>query len=161
VNFLGSDAIEGVRTANHYYGTNDKMARYSIPAVEHSTITMWGRESEVNAYRNFVRTYLVDRVVPAGTPKIAACVSDSYNVFNVIENIWCGELHDLIKTSGGKLVARPDSGDPAGVNIQCLQIMDRKLGMRTNSRGFKVLPSYLGLIQGDGINDESIGEILA
>jgi nicotinamide phosphoribosyltransferase len=160
VNFLGSDTIEGVRAANHYYGTSDKMAGYSIPAAEHSTITMWGRESEVNAYRNFVRAYLVDREVPAGTPKIAACVSDSYDLFNVIENVWCGELHDLIKSSGGKLVARPDSGDPVSVNVQCLQIMDRKLGMRTNSRGFKVLPSYLGLIQGDGINDESVGEIL-
>jgi nicotinamide phosphoribosyltransferase len=38
--------------------------------------------------------------------------------------------------------------------------MDRKVGMRNNSRGYKVLPPYLGLIQGDGINDESIGEIL-
>ena len=38
--------------------------------------------------------------------------------------------------------------------------MERKVGMRKNSKGFKVLPPYLGLIQGDGINDESIGEIL-
>jgi hypothetical protein len=94
----------------------------------------------------------------AGHPEIAACVSDSYNLFHVIENVWCGELHDMIKASGGKLVARPDSGDLASVNIQCLQIMDRKVGMRTNLRGYKVLPSYLGLIQGDGINDESIGD---
>jgi nicotinamide phosphoribosyltransferase len=160
VNFLGSDTIEGVRAANHYYGTSDKMAGYSIPAAEHSTITMWGREHEVSAYRNFVRTYLVEREVAPGAPKIAACVSDSYNLFHVIEDVWCGELHDMIRRSGGKLVARPDSGDPASVNVQCLQIMDRKLGMRTNSRGYKVLPSYMGLIQGDGINDDSIGEIL-
>jgi nicotinamide phosphoribosyltransferase len=38
--------------------------------------------------------------------------------------------------------------------------MERKVGMRTNTKGFKVLPPYLGLMQGDGINDESIGEIL-
>jgi nicotinamide phosphoribosyltransferase len=107
-----------------------------------------------------VRAYLVERTVPAGTPKIAACVSDSYNLFRVIEDVWCGELHAMIKGSGGKLVARPDSGDPAGVNVQCLQIMDRKVGIRINSKGFKVLPPHLGLIQGDGVNDESIGEIL-
>src|ERR1700722_18469395 len=160
VNFLGSDTIEGVRAANHYYGTSDKMAGYSIPAAEHSTITMWGRENEFLAYKNFVRRYLVERELPPGTPKIAACVSDSYNLFNVIENVWCGELHDTIKSSGGKLVARPDSGDPASVNVKCLQIMERKIGMRTNAKGFKVLPPYLGLIQGDGVNDESIGEIL-
>jgi nicotinamide phosphoribosyltransferase len=160
VNFLGSDTVEGVRTANHVYGTKEGMAGYSIPAAEHSTITMWGRENETLAYRNFVQKYLVERELPPGTPKIAACVSDSYDLFHVIENVWCGELHDAIKSSGGKLVARPDSGDPAGVNLKCLQIMERKIGMRTNSKGFKVLPPYIGLIQGDGINDESIGEIL-
>ena len=160
VSFRGSDTVEGVRAANHYYGTADGMAGYSIPAAEHSTITMWGRENEVAAYRNFVQKYLVEREVPAGTPKIAACVSDSFDLFNVIENVWCGELADEIKSSGGKLVARPDSGDPAAVNVKCLQIMERKLGMRTNPKGFKVLPPYLGLIQGDGMNDESIGEVL-
>jgi nicotinamide phosphoribosyltransferase len=160
VSFLGSDTVEGVRAANHYYGTAAGMAGYSIPAAEHSTITMWGRENEVAAYRNFVQRYLVDREVPAGTPKIAACVSDSFDLFHVIENVWCGELSDTIKGSGGKLVARPDSGDPAAVNLRCLQIMERKLGMRTNTKGFKVLPPHLGLIQGDGMNDESIGEVL-
>jgi nicotinamide phosphoribosyltransferase len=160
VNFLGSDTVEGVRAANHYYGAATGMAGYSIPAAEHSTITMWGRENEIAAYRNFVQRYLVERQVPAGTPKIAACVSDSFDLFHVIENVWCGELSDAIKGSGGKLVARPDSGDPAAVNLKCLQIMERKLGMRRNTKGFKVLPPYLGLIQGDGMNDESIGEVL-
>jgi len=160
VHFLGSDTVEGIRAANHYYGASSGMAGYSIPAAEHSTITMWGRENEVAAYRNFVRSYLVERTVPAGMPKIAACVSDSYDLFNVIENVWCGELNETIRSSGGKLVARPDSGDPIDVNLRCLEIMERKVGMRTNTKGYKVLPPHLGLIQGDGINDESIDEIL-
>jgi nicotinamide phosphoribosyltransferase len=160
VSFLGSDTIEGVRAANHYYGTRDGMAGYSIPAAEHSTITMWGRENETEAYRNFVQKYLIDRQVAPGTPKIAACVSDSFDLFHVVENVWCGELLDMVRGSGGKLVIRPDSGDPASVNVKCLQIMERKVGMRTNTKGYKVLPPYLGLLQGDGINDESIGEIL-
>jgi nicotinamide phosphoribosyltransferase len=160
VSFFGSDTVEGIRAANHYYGTADGMAGYSIPAAEHSTITMWGPDHELDAYRNFVRRYLVEREVPPGTPKIAACVSDSYDLFRVIEHVWCGELHDTIRASGGKLVARPDSGDPVSVILRCLQIMDRKVGMQRNTKGFKVLPPYLGLIQGDGVNDESIAEIL-
>ena len=160
VSFLGSDTVEGVRAANHYYGTKSGMAGYSIPAAEHSTITMWGRDGETQAYRNFVRKYLVERQVPAGTPKIAACVSDSFDLFNVVENVWCGELLEEIRGSGGKLVVRPDSGDPSSVVLRCLQIMERKVGMRRNTKGFKVLPPYLGIIQGDGMNDESIGEIL-
>jgi nicotinamide phosphoribosyltransferase len=160
VSFLGSDTVEGVRAANHYYGTADGMAGYSIPAAEHSTITMWGREGELAAYRNFVQRYLVERELPPGTPKIAACVSDSFDLFRVVEDVWCGALRETIERSGGKLVVRPDSGDPAEVNLRCLQIMDRKLGMQTNGKGYKVLPPYLGLIQGDGMNDGSIGELL-
>lgn len=160
VSFLGSDTVEGVRAANHYYGTQGGMAGFSIPAAEHSTITMWGRERETDAYRNFVQRYLVERQMPPGMPKIAACVSDSFDLFYVIENVWCDELLDLVRGSGGKLVIRPDSGDPATVVVKCLQIIDRKLGMRHNAKGYKVLPPYLGLIQGDGIDDESIGEIL-
>jgi nicotinamide phosphoribosyltransferase len=159
VNFKGSDTVEGVRCANHYYDC--PMAAVSIPAAEHSTITMWGREHEEDAYENFVRRYLVERTLPEGMPKIAACVSDSYDVYNAIENLWCGpRLLPLVAESGGKLVIRPDSGDPATVDVKCLQILDRKLGTKRNTKGYKVLPSYFGLIQGDGINDESIPEIL-
>jgi nicotinamide phosphoribosyltransferase len=46
------------------------------------------------------------------------------------------------------------------VLLECLAIIERKLGMTTNAKGFKVMPPYLGLIQGDGINDRSIGTIL-
>jgi nicotinamide phosphoribosyltransferase len=159
VNFKGSDTVEGVRCANHYYDC--EMAAFSIPAAEHSTITMWGREREEDAYANFVQRYLIDRVVPEGAPKVAACVSDSYDVFNAIENLWCGpRLLPMVAHSGGKLVIRPDSGDPPTVVLKCLQILDRKAGTRRNTKGYKVLPSYFGLIQGDGVNDESIPEIL-
>jgi nicotinamide phosphoribosyltransferase len=137
------------------------MAAFSIPAAEHSTITMWGREREEDAYANFVQRYLIDRNVPEGAPRVAACVSDSYDVFHAVENLWCGpRLLPMVANSGGKLVIRPDSGDPPTVVLKCLQILDRKAGMRRNTKGYKVLPSYFGLIQGDGVNDESIPEIL-
>jgi nicotinamide phosphoribosyltransferase len=160
VNFLGSDTIRGIEFANHYYGCKSGMAGYSIPAAEHSTITMWGRNREADAYQNIVQRYLYDRVVPPGVPKLAACVSDSWDIYNAVENIWCGSLHDMVKNSGGKLVIRPDSGDPVTVLLKCLRIIERKLGMTVNKKGFKVMPPYFGLIQGDGINDESIPEIL-
>jgi nicotinamide phosphoribosyltransferase len=137
------------------------MAGFSIPAAEHSTITMWGREREEEAYANFVQQYLVDRVMPPGVPKIAACVSDSYDVYNAIERLWCGpRLRPLVADSGGTLVIRPDSGIPAEVDVKCLQILDRCVGTRRNTKGFKLLPNYFRLIQSDGINDESLGEIL-
>jgi nicotinamide phosphoribosyltransferase len=158
VNFLGSDTVEGIRMAQSHYGVKGGMPGFSIPAAEHSTITMWG--DELAAYRNFVRRYLTDRTVPAGTPKLAACVSDSYDIFGAVEHYWCEALLDDVRASGGKLVIRPDSGDPVKVLLKILSIMDRKLGMQKNLRGYKVLPPYFGLLQGDGITDESIPEIL-
>lgn len=160
INFLGSDTIEGVRYANHYYGVKGGMSAFSIPAAEHSTMTMWGRKHEVTAYRNFVQQYLIDRVVSEGMPKIAACVSDSWDIFNAVENIWCGELHEMVRDSGGKLVVRPDSGDPVEVILKTLGIFERRIGMKKNLKGYKILPPYFGIIQGDGINYESLKEIL-
>jgi nicotinamide phosphoribosyltransferase len=82
-------------------------------------------------------------------------------VFNAVENGWCGpELHEYVRDSGGKLVVRPDSGKPVEVLLKLLAIFDRKIGMRKNNKGYKVLPPYFGLIQGDGCNYDSIQEIL-
>jgi nicotinamide phosphoribosyltransferase len=159
VNFFGTDTVEALRFAREYYDC--PMAGFSIPAAEHSTITMWGRDHEEDAYANFVQTYLVDRTVPAGVPKIAACVSDSYDIYRAVEDLWCGpRLLSAVRDSGGKLVIRPDSGEPKEVLVRVLQILDRCVGTKRNSKGFKVLPPYFGLIQGDGITDESIPEIL-
>jgi nicotinamide phosphoribosyltransferase len=147
VNFRGSDTVEGVLFARRYYGA--PMAGVSIPAAEHSTVTAWGREHERDAYRHFVQKFLGPGKYP-----IAACVSDSYDLWNAIENIWCEELRDLIEASGSTLVIRPDSGDPAEVNVRALKILERKVGCRVNTKGYKVLPRSFRLIQGDGNDDE-------
>jgi nicotinamide phosphoribosyltransferase len=147
VNFRGSDTVEGVMFARRYYGA--EMAGVSIPAAEHSTVTAWGRERERDAYRNFV-----ERFLGPGKYPIAACVSDSYDLWNAIETIWCEELRDLIEASGSTLVIRPDSGDPSEVNVRALKILERKVGCRVNAKGYKVLPRSFRLIQGDGNDDE-------
>jgi nicotinamide phosphoribosyltransferase len=147
VNFRGSDTVEGVMFARRYYGS--EMAGVSIPAAEHSTVTAWGRERERDAYRNFVEQFLGPGKYP-----IAACVSDSYDLWNAIETIWCEDLRDLIEASGSTLVIRPDSGDPAEVNVRALKILERKVGCRVNAKGYKVLPKSFRLIQGDGNDDE-------
>ena len=147
VNFRGSDTVEGVMFARRYYGA--EMAGVSIPAAEHSTVTAWGRERERDAYRNFV-----ERFLGPGKYPMAACVSDSYDLWNAIETIWCEELRELIEASGSTLVIRPDSGDPSEVNVRALKILERKVGCRVNAKGYKVLPKAFRLIQGDGNDDE-------
>jgi nicotinamide phosphoribosyltransferase len=150
VNFMGTDTVSGVLAAKAYY--HEPMAGFSIPAAEHSTITSWGRENEVDAYRNMLKQF--------GKPgAIVAVVSDSYDIFNAIREHWGKTLKEQIMASGATVVVRPDSGDPVAVVHQCIELLDEAFGHTVNSKGFKVL-NYVRVIQGDGINPNSIRAIL-
>ena len=150
VNFLGTDNMTGILAAREYYSAG--VAGFSIPAAEHSTITSWGRDNEADAYSNMIKQF--------GFPNaIFAVVSDSYDIYNACENIWGGELRQQVIDSGATLVIRPDSGDPELVMMRVLEILDRKFGSVKNAKGFKVL-NNVRVIQGDGVNEQSIRSIL-
>jgi nicotinamide phosphoribosyltransferase len=149
VNFKGSDTVEGVFLANKYY--NSPMAAFSIPAAEHSTITSWGKDREYEAFGNMLTQF-------SGPGKLVACVSDSFDIYAATK--WWADQSERIKATGGTLVIRPDSGDPATVCKTILDILAEKGLMTENSKGYRVLPSHLRVIQGDGVNRESITHIL-
>lgn len=160
LSFMGSDTIEGIRMLNHYY--DSPMAGFSIPASEHSTVSSWGRDGEIAFYKNYVKTFLTDRQLPPGIPKLAACVSDTYNVFEAVK-FWCSpEMREILKASGGTLVIRPDSGEPVETLEKIFDLLEECLGneVTINNKGFKVLPPYLRVIQGDGIDRKSMTDIL-
>ena len=150
VNFMGTDTISGILFAREYY--NAGVAGFSIPAAEHSTITSWGRDGEVDAYRNMLNQF-------AKPGAIVAIVSDSYDVFNAVENLWGGELRQQVIDSGATIVIRPDSGDPLIICRQLVEKLANKFGTTTNAKGFKVL-NNVRLIQGDGVNEHTIRMIL-
>ena len=149
VNFSGTDNIPAIMAGRKYYGCT--MAGYSIPAAEHSTITSWGKSNETEAYRNMLNQFK--------DGKILAVVSDSYDLENAVKNIWGKELKEEVINSGARVVIRPDSGDPCTMAISTVSWLMDAFGFSTNSKGFKVLPPYVRVIYGDGINLESIKEI--
>jgi len=150
VNFMGSDTISGVLYAREFY--NAGVAAFSIPAAEHSTITSWGRDGEVDAYRNMLNNF--------ATPgAILAVVSDSYDVYNAASKLWGEELRQQVIDSGATVVIRPDSGDPDTVCRKLVGILGEKFGYTTNAKGYKVL-NNVRLIQGDGINEQTVRTIL-
>lgn len=152
VNFMGTDNVPAILAAFEYYGAVD-MPGFSIPAAEHSTITSWGGpDQEVQAFENMVDQFAEN--------KILAVVSDSYNIYNACEKLWGETLKDKVIASGARVVVRPDSGDATTVPIKCVQILAEKFGFTVNGKGFKVLPGYIRVIQGDGINEDSIIKIL-
>lgn len=152
VNFLGSDTIAAIVAAQDMYNT-DEMLAYSIPAMEHSTVTSWGRDGEKDAFENMIRTY-------GGKTPFLAMVVDSYDMENAVRNIIGKELNQLIRDSGSTIVVRPDSGEPKDSVLSCLQWLEEGFGVTVNSKGYKVLPSCIRVIQGDGITYDSLTEIL-
>lgn len=150
VNFMGSDTIEGILAARHFYSCG--MAGYSIPAAEHSTITSWGRDREEDAYRNMVAQF-------AHPGALVAVVSDSYDLWNALDNLWGDKLRQEVIDSGAVVVVRPDSGDPVLVSTATVRHLAEKFGVTVNSKGYKVL-NNVRVIQGDGVNAQSIEAIL-
>lgn len=152
VNFMGTDTISGLVLARRFYGAD--MPGFSIPAAEHSTITSWGKEGESAAYANMLKQF-------GGEERLVAVVSDSYDLWNAIDNIWGETLKEQIESMGGTLVVRPDSGDPLEVVPEALERLMAKFGYTINSKGYRVLPDCVRLIQGDGVSVASIEAILA
>mmetsp|Transcript_30880 Transcript_30880/g.80615 ORF Transcript_30880/g.80615 Transcript_30880/m.80615 type:complete len:404 (-) Transcript_30880:704-1915(-) len=164
VSFQGTDTMASLICIKHYYNGGEALIPppvnvtvpvpgISIPAAEHSTITSWGRDGELKAFENMLDQY------PEG---VVAVVSDSYDVFNACTNLWGKALKEKIRTRKGRLVVRPDSGDPPVIVPQLLDLLGKAFeeDVTTTATGHKLLPPYIRLIQGDGISYESLGEIL-
>lgn len=149
INFKGTDTIAALEVVKKYYG--ERMAGFSIPASEHSTITSWGRENELEAYRNMLEAY------PAG---LVACVSDSYDIYSACRDLWGDKLRADILGRDGCLVVRPDSGVPHEVVPKILSILGQAFPTTVNSKGYRVLDPHIRIIQGDGVDLESLEKII-
>lgn len=153
--FMGTDTLAAIECANSYYPEEEieghvEMYGYSVPASEHSVACSFGKEREEEYFLNMLNTY------PTG---IVSIVSDTYNVFNFIKTM--SEKHkDKIMSRQGKIVFRPDSGDPVEVNMKLIDILWNTFGGRINDKGYKELIPQVGLIQGDGIDYRIINDIL-
>lgn len=153
VNFMGTDTGVALRLARLVYGAD--MAGFSIPAAEHSTITAWGDapEHEVDAFRNMIFQF--------GRPsKLVAVVSDSRDFHRAVDEHWGQTLKQDVLACGGTLVVRPDSGKPSEMVRYAVRSLANSYGATRNKLGFHVLHPSVRVIQGDGVNYESIGEIL-
>ena len=86
VNFLGTDTLAAILTAKKFYA-GAGMAGHSIPATEHSTMTTWGRQGERGAVENVMKN------IPTGG---LAIVVDSYDIWNMLDNIIGDEMKAMI-----------------------------------------------------------------
>ena len=151
VNFRGTDTVAALLAAKRYYGAD--MAGFSIPAAEHSTITAWGRDGEADAYANMLTQF-------AQPGKLLAVVSDSYDIYHAVSELWGKQLRAQVENSGATVVIRPDSGVPEDIVPEVLQRLYAEFGGRVNAKGYKVLNDCVRVIQGDGVDVDSIKVIV-
>ena len=170
--FLGSDSLPTIYGARKFYGATGIVCG-SVNATEHSVMCAGGKEDEVETFRRLLNTY------PTG---ILSVVSDTWNLWDVCTK-HIVTLKEEIMARYGKLVIRPDSGDP--VDILCgvgydvhinpyrtnrpdYSIEERKgvvellwdvFGGTVNAQGYKVLDSHIGAIYGDSITIDRADEI--
>lgn len=147
-----------------YYHGADTFLGGSVPATEHSVMCMGGMATEIETFSR-----LINDVYPKG---IVSIVSDTWDFWKVL-TVYALELKEDIMSREGKVVFRPDSGDP--VKIICgdpnaepgtpefkgaVQCLWEVFGGTKTDNGFKVLDSHVGLIYGDSISLERAEAIL-
>ena len=162
--FTGTDTIPAITWLEEYYQADcdEELIGGSVSATEHSVMTMGGEKGEKE-----IITRLLTEVYPTG---IVSIVMDSYDYFQNI-NTTLREMKGLVLSREGKVVVRPDSGDP--VKIICgdpdstdelerkgtIQILWDIFGGTINSKGFKQLDPHIGCIYGDSITLERCEDI--
>ena len=149
LSFDGTDNMAGMRLASKYY--NAVSPGKSVPAAEHSTITAWGRDGELDAYRHILNQF------PKGTVSI---VSDSWDITHACRVLYGEKLRDdIVKNSASRhVVIRPDSGVPIISILNCLDALAKAFGHTVNDKGYKVL-KHVSILQGDGITYRSLPQI--
>ena len=156
LSFSGTDTIPAIEFFEEFYNANSdtELIGGSVAATEHSVMCMGTTEGE---YETFKR--LICEIYPKG---IVSIVSDTWDLWKVLTD-YLPRLKQEIVGREGKVVIRPDSGDP--VDIICgnpngkteqekkgvIELLWDVFGGSTNSKGFKELIPQIGAIYGDSI----------
>lgn len=165
LSFKGTDTIPSILFLEKYYNGNIEktLIGASIPATEHSVMCSYGQENEKD-----LLTHLLTEVYPTG---LFSAVCDTWDFWKLVSE-YLPELKETIMSRDGKLVIRPDSGNP--VDIICgtvlnggktpeekglVEVLYEIFGGQINELGFKVLDSHIGAIYGDSITLEIAKEI--
>lgn len=148
LHFQGSDNMAASQYFNDIYGVAGRAL--SVWATEHSVATAYGAGQGELDYVNAQ----LDR---APDNAILSLVIDSYDALYFIEKvIGSPEIKDRIIKRTGRIVLRPDSGDPETIDLQVLALLAHIFGTTTNDKGYQVLQHNVGVIQGDGMKADTI-----
>ncbi|KYP16183.1 nicotinate phosphoribosyltransferase [Flavihumibacter sp. CACIAM 22H1] len=165
--FTGTDTIPAIDFLELYYNANCEASLIggSVPATEHSVMCMGTQQDEVATFRR-----LINEIYPGG---VVSIVSDTWDFWQVI-TVFLPQLKAEILRRNGKVVIRPDSGDPVKIIVGdenapvgspeykgAIECMWELFGGTITPKGFKLLDAHIGLIYGDSITLERQEAILS
>lgn len=150
--FVGSDNLPASRALKEYYGYKGRLK--SVWATEHSVATSFGL-----SFDNEME-YLRHQLYNSSDESIISVVIDSKNPDDFIKNVvGSEEMMELIKRKSGRVVFRPDTGKPLVNVCKYSDMLGGLFGFNINSKGYKVLNHNVGIIQGDGMDENTIPEL--
>ena len=164
--FTGTDTIPAIDFLEEYYHADctSELVAGSVPATEHSVMCMGTEDGEIETFER-----LITKVYPSGPVSI---VSDTWDFWQVITE-FLPKLKEHILARDGKVIIRPDSGDPVKIVIGdedatpgspehkgVIQCMWETFGGTITKQGYRLLDPHIGLIYGDGITTERQDAIL-
>ncbi len=144
--FSGTDSVPAILAARKYYGA-DLSVGGSVPATEHSVMSAGGEDDEFETFR-----HLIEDVYPSG---IVSIVSDTWDLWWVLTN-YIPRLRESIWARTGKIVIRPDSGDPVKIILgnPAFAGVDHDYDCDSHPAQLgtlELLSQALGTIPGDGL----------
>ena len=163
--FVGSESIPAIGAVEEYYNIDaeKELIAATVPASEHSVMCAGGKEDEFLTFKRFIT-----ELYPEGFVSI---VSDTWDLWQVVTD-FIPRLKDEILSRNGRVVIRPDSGDPVDIICGCdktgksiheskgvYELLWETFGGTTNEKGYKVLDTHVGVIYGDSITLERQKEI--
>ena len=156
INFLGTDTVVAMEVAVNYYNADLNGLAFSVAATEHSVMTALGKNGEEQVVENLLNEY------PTG---ILSVVSDSYDIYNFVDNIVGNKFKDRILARDGVFVVRPDSitpnhPTPEAEMVWIMHNLWDNFGGTVNNKGYCVINPKVRVLWGDGIDIEGIKKIL-
>lgn len=165
LSFTGTDTIPAIDFLEEYYGADSdkELVGGSVPATEHSVMCMGMQDGEFETFKR-----LITEVYPRG---IISIVSDTWDFWKVLTE-YLPRLKNEIMARDGKVVIRPDSGNPVEIicgDVAASEPCVRNGAVRTlwntfggteTPTGHRTLDPHIGLVYGDSITPERQKEIL-
>lgn len=148
VSFEPTDTAAGVLAAKKYY--NAVAPGVSVVNMEHSAVAAWGRDNEAAMFRAMMRAY------PSG---LLGLLTDTYDHEHCVRHILGREMRAEIQAYPGMIGARADSGDPVTVPADTVEWLMESFGHEVNSKGYRVLPTCIRVVQGDGLTLERFRDV--